>query len=65
MSINEITGDKMVSKPSTDYGAGYDLIWGKDKKLDKDIRDTRCAGEARERDDTPCCSRQVCSGEET
>lgn len=38
MSTNDITGDRLVSKPSTDYAAGYDLIWGKDKKLDKDIR---------------------------
>jgi len=63
MSTNDITGDKLISKPSTEYGKGYDLIWGKDRQLEQDIRHTRCAIEARERHDTPGCSGQVCSGE--
>lgn len=33
MATNDITGDKLISKPTTDkYASGYDLIWGKKKK---------------------------------
>jgi len=33
MSKNDITGDKLVSKPSTDkYAEGHDRIWGKKDK---------------------------------
>lgn len=33
MSTNDITGDKIISKPSNDnYASGHELIWGKKKK---------------------------------
>ena len=65
MSTNNITGDKLVSKPTTGYATGYDLIWGKrDKKDEQDIRDTGLSGEARERRIPSCCGGEVCSGEE-
>lgn len=65
MSKNSITGDNLVSKPTEGYADGYDLIWGKDKQIDKDIRDTRHTGEARERQHPHSSSREVCSREET
>lgn len=28
-SKNDITGDKLITKPSSNYASGWDAIWGK------------------------------------
>ena len=64
MSTNNITGDKLVSKPTQGYAEGYDLIWKRDKKLEQDICNTRLSSETRERRIPPCCGGEVQRGEE-
>lgn len=36
MSNNDITGDRLVSKPSTTYAENYDRIWGKKEFFNED-----------------------------
>jgi hypothetical protein len=69
MSKNDITGDKLVSKPtSATYADGWDMIYGKKKgkHLDKeDICNSRRTSSTRELHETSGSCGKVRCGEET
>ena len=69
MSKNDITGDKLISKPSSaTYADGWEMIYGKKKGeniVKEDTSDSRCSSQAGKSDTTSCPCGEVCSREET
>lgn len=41
MSKNDITGDKLISRPTQGYQDGYDLIWGKTNLFEEDLEERK------------------------
>jgi hypothetical protein len=41
MSTNDITGDKLISKPSTTYADNWDRIFGKKEFFKEDVEERK------------------------